>query len=99
MSRYEFTPQAIEDLFEIWTYIPSDDSEAASRVEEAIYAACAFLAGHSTRRAYTGRLDCPAVALLARATLPELFDCVPSGDKTTAGHSYHSRGRETFRRY
>jgi plasmid stabilization system protein ParE len=44
MSRYEFTPQAIEDLFEIWSYIAKDDSEAANRVEEAIYAACTFLA-------------------------------------------------------
>src|SRR5260370_30177795 len=36
----------------------------------------------------------PAVALLACATLPELLDwiCVPSGDKTAAGHSYHSHG-------
>ena len=44
MSSYQFTPQAVEDLFEIWSYIANDDSEAASRVEEAIYAACAFLA-------------------------------------------------------
>ncbi len=44
MSGYQFTPQAIEDLFEIWSYIAGDDLEAASRVEEAIYAACAFLA-------------------------------------------------------
>ena len=44
MSSYQFTPQSVEDLFEIWNYIAGDDSEAASRVEEAIYAACAFLA-------------------------------------------------------
>jgi plasmid stabilization system protein ParE len=44
MSNYQFTPQAVEDLFEIWSYIANDDSEAASRVEDAIYAACAFLA-------------------------------------------------------
>ena len=44
MSRYEFTPQAVNDLLEIWSYIASDDLDAANRVEEAIYAACALLA-------------------------------------------------------
>ena len=39
-----------------------------------------------------GRLDCPAVALLACAALPELLDCVPSADKTAAGDSYRSHG-------
>jgi plasmid stabilization system protein ParE len=40
MSSYQFTPQAVDDLFEIWSYIAGDDLEAAHRVEEAIYAAC-----------------------------------------------------------
>ncbi len=44
MSSYRFTPQAIDDLFEIWSYIATDDVEAADRVEEALHAACAFLA-------------------------------------------------------
>jgi plasmid stabilization system protein ParE len=43
MSSYQFTPQAVEDLFEIWSYIAGDDLDAANRVEEAVYAACAFL--------------------------------------------------------
>jgi len=43
MSSYQFTPQAVEDLFEIWSYIAGDDLEAASRVDEAIHAGCAFL--------------------------------------------------------
>jgi len=25
MSSYQFTPQAVEDLFEIWRYIAADD--------------------------------------------------------------------------
>jgi plasmid stabilization system protein ParE len=41
MSSYQFTPQAIEDLLEIWSYIAGDDFDAANRVEEAIHAACA----------------------------------------------------------
>ena len=44
MSEYRFTPQAVDDLFEIWSYIAGDDPEAANRVEEAIHAACAFVA-------------------------------------------------------
>src|SRR5260370_39009580 len=43
MSSYQFTPQAIEDLFEIWSYMAGDDLDAANRVEEAVHAACAFL--------------------------------------------------------
>ncbi len=44
MSRYQFTPQATDDLFEIWSYIARDSVEAANRVEDAIYKACAFMA-------------------------------------------------------
>ena len=44
MSHYQFTPHAVDDLFEIWIYIARDDVEAANRVEDAIYNACAFLA-------------------------------------------------------
>jgi plasmid stabilization system protein ParE len=44
MSRYQFTPQAAGDLFEIWSYIARDNLEAANRVEEAIYKACDLLA-------------------------------------------------------
>jgi antitoxin ParD1/3/4/toxin ParE1/3/4 len=40
MSDYRFTPQAIDDLFEIWSYIATDDVDAADRVEEAIHVAC-----------------------------------------------------------
>ena len=44
MSRYRFTPQAADDLFEIWSYIARDSLPAANRVEAAVYDACAFLA-------------------------------------------------------
>jgi plasmid stabilization system protein ParE len=36
MSRFQLTPQAIEDLFEIWTYIARDNLEAANAVEDAV---------------------------------------------------------------
>jgi plasmid stabilization system protein ParE len=44
MSRYQFTPQAVDDLFEIWSYIARDSVGAANRVEVAVHNACAFLA-------------------------------------------------------
>ena len=44
MSSYGFTPQAVDDLFDVWSYIARDNFEAADRVEAAIYQACAFLA-------------------------------------------------------
>lgn len=44
MSRYQFTPQAVDDLFEIWSYIARDSAQAANRVEVAVHHACAFLA-------------------------------------------------------
>jgi plasmid stabilization system protein ParE len=44
MSSYRLTPQAANDLVEIWSYIARDSVEAANRVEEAIYEACSFLA-------------------------------------------------------
>ncbi len=44
MSPYQFTPQAVSDLFEIWSYVARDSGEAANRVEDAIYRACDLLA-------------------------------------------------------
>ncbi len=52
MSGYALTPRAKADIFDIWSYIATDSKNAADRVEQAIYDACAFLAegqlrGHS----------------------------------------------------
>src|SRR5579864_3215013 len=52
MSVYVLTPLAKADIFEIWSYIANDSEDAANRVEQAIYDACAFVAeapmrGHS----------------------------------------------------
>jgi plasmid stabilization system protein ParE len=44
ISSYQFTPQAVDDLFEIWSYIAPDDLDADNRVEEAIHVACALQA-------------------------------------------------------
>ena len=44
MSRVQFTPQAADDLLDIWAYIARESVDAANRVEDAVYQACAFLA-------------------------------------------------------
>jgi toxin ParE1/3/4 len=44
MSKYQFTPQAVADLFDIWSFIADDNPAAADRVEEAVFHACDFLA-------------------------------------------------------
>ena len=59
MSDYRLTPFARADIFEIWSYIARDSVDAAERVEQAIYDACALLAqrpwsGH-VRRDLTNR--------------------------------------------
>lgn len=49
MSRYQFAPQAADDLFGIWNYIARDSVEAANRLEDAVYDACAFPAAGPLR--------------------------------------------------
>jgi|SRR5579862_4766292 len=43
MSSYRFTPQALSDLLDTWSFIAQDNPAAADRVEEAIFGACDFL--------------------------------------------------------
>ena len=49
MSAYALTPLAQADIFHIWRYIAEDSEDAADRVEQAIYDACAFVAETPTR--------------------------------------------------
>ena len=49
MSAYALTHLAKNDIFQIWSYIASDSLQAAERVEEAVYEACAFVAGAPLR--------------------------------------------------
>ena len=60
MSVYALTRLAKADVFDIWSHIADDSEDAADRVEQAIYDACAFIAeapmrGHS-RLDLTSRL-------------------------------------------
>src|SRR5580704_16203574 len=52
MSVCALTPLGKADIFDLWCYIADDRQEAAGRVEQAIYDACALVAeapmrGHS----------------------------------------------------
>lgn len=44
MGQYRFTPQAVSDLLEIWSFLAQDNVEAADRVEEPVFHACDLLA-------------------------------------------------------
>lgn len=44
MSRYRFTPQANQDLLDIWSFIARDSFDAADRVEAAVFRACDLIA-------------------------------------------------------
>jgi toxin ParE1/3/4 len=44
MKGYELSPEATDDLQEIWVYIANDNPTAADKLEDDIYAACELLA-------------------------------------------------------
>jgi plasmid stabilization system protein ParE len=44
IDGFVLTPRARSDLFEIWCYIAENNEEAANRVENAVFDACAFVA-------------------------------------------------------
>ena len=49
MTLFRLTPEATADLFEIWSYIAAHSPQAADRVENAVYRACAFVAAGPLR--------------------------------------------------
>ena len=44
MKGYELSPEATDDLQEIWVYIANGNPSAADKLEDDIYAACELLA-------------------------------------------------------
>ena len=44
MSPYTLSPGALEDVYDIWTYMAQDDLQAADRVEDRLFAAFEALA-------------------------------------------------------
>jgi plasmid stabilization system protein ParE len=69
MSRYQFTPQAARDLFNIWSFIARDNPEAADRVEAAVFRACDLLADAPL----AGRIRKDATSLPLRFWLVRLY--------------------------
>ena len=69
MSEYQFTPEALDDLFQLWSYIAADNIDAANRVEEAVHAACAMAA----KKPSAGRLREDLTALPVRFWLVQPY--------------------------
>ena len=69
MSEYRFTPQAVDDLFEIWSYVAGDSLDGANRVEEAVHSTWAFLADSP----HAGRIREDLTALPLRFWLVQPF--------------------------
>jgi plasmid stabilization system protein ParE len=73
MTRYRFTPQALSDLFDIWSYIAQDNPQAADRVEGAIYDRLRTSREVALRRHGPQGPDVSSCAFLAGTAVPELF--------------------------
>jgi plasmid stabilization system protein ParE len=76
---YVLTPLAKADIFDIWSYIAADSEDAADRVEQAIYDACAFVA-EAPARPFPARPHNPFPSLLDGDPLSKLHGCVPAND-------------------
>ena len=77
---YVLTPLAKADIFDIWSYIADDNEDAADRVEQAIYDACAFVAEAPIRGHSRLDPDNPFPSFLERGPLSELRRCLPARD-------------------
>jgi plasmid stabilization system protein ParE len=80
MSVYALTPFAKTNIFDIWSYIADDSEDAADRVEQAIYDACAFMAEAPMRGRSRPRPDNPFGSFLDADALSQLHRCVPARD-------------------
>ena len=96
MSAYVLTPLAKADIFDIWAYIAEDNETAADRVEQAIYDACAFLAG-GPLRGHTRPGLTPRSLFLDTEPLSELHRCLPARD-VPAANRCRVHGQRNIRR-
>ena len=86
MSPYQFTPQAVDDLLDIWSFIANDNLDAADRVETAI-----FSGRFPFRRNDKERSDRLTCSLLGRAAVFELSDRLRSIEEAASSHPNPSR--------
>jgi len=82
MSGYALTPLPKTDIFNIWSYFATESENAADRVEQAIYDACAFLAEGHFARPFSPRSHRPHSALLNADTISQLHRCLPAGNNS-----------------
>jgi len=75
MSKYQFTPQALGDLLDIWSTIARENPRAANRVEAAILQRVIFSASRLSQ-AELGRSDVITCSLLGCVAVLQLFDRV-----------------------
>jgi plasmid stabilization system protein ParE len=85
MSEYALTPLAKADIFEIWSYIADSSERAANRVEEAIYEACAFVAGAPMRGHTRADLTSRTFAFLDAHAISQLQRCLPPRNVSPSG--------------
>jgi hypothetical protein len=84
MSGYVLTPVAKVDIFVIWSYVADDSEEAADRVEQAIYEACALLA-EAPGRAHPPGPHQPLSSFLDVDPLSQLLCRLPAKDNPASG--------------
>ncbi len=91
MSAYVLTPLAKADIFNIWCYIAAGSEDAADRVEQAIYAACALVAEAPMRGHSRLDLTTRSVRFWTLHPLPKLRHCLPAGNSPSRNRRRDAR--------
>src|SRR5258708_1993193 len=84
-ARFQFTPQATEDLDALWWFIAAGNPAAADRVESEIIATCRRLARHPRMGTKRNDLTPLAAAFLDRPKVSQLRDRLPARNCAAAG--------------
>jgi hypothetical protein len=89
-KRFLLSPEAAQDITNIWEFLAEESIEAAHRVQKEIYDAISRPGNDARQRARARGPDGQAGALLAGAVLP---DCVSPGNQSTPDCWSASRGK------
>jgi hypothetical protein len=90
MTSFQLTPQAVDDLLEIWSYIGEENPASASRVEESILAPAGLSQNRlSSERSYpllaerilSAKPACSALPVLSQSREEELAGRMTCGAK------------------
>lgn len=91
MASFRLTPDAIDDLDAIWSFISQDNPDAADAVEAEIKAACSFLAGGPLIGHVRRDLTKLPVRFLDPSEVPQLHDRLSARQPTAPNHSRPAR--------